>query len=185
MAPSQRFPNFTSPRTFPTFQALPLTNPPSLPGVTYPSAADLSSPYFLLGTLKENMTLSSNPTYILQDCAGQNFACVLRVPDSTASSPKFAVDGLKKGQTLVLANPTRGGVKEGKQGHVAANLEEVLILPTKVERLMELSIRVKSEQVQREGEVEEGEEVCQACGKKGDKLLRCKGCESAWYCDKA
>lgn len=32
----------------------------------------------------------------------------------------------------------------------------------------------------------EGEEACQACGteKETEKLSRCKGCESVWYCNK-
>ena len=32
----------------------------------------------------------------------------------------------------------------------------------------------------------EGEEACQACGigKEEEKLSRCKGCESVWYCNK-
>jgi hypothetical protein len=31
-----------------------------------------------------------------------------------------------------------------------------------------------------------GKEACQACGteKEAEKLSRCKGCESVWYCNK-
>ena len=43
---------------------------------------------------------------------------------------------------------------------------------------------------EREGEKRrgksEGKESCQACGKdeEAEKLSRCKGCGSVWYCDK-
>jgi hypothetical protein len=32
----------------------------------------------------------------------------------------------------------------------------------------------------------EGKETCQACGteKEAEKLSRCKGCETVWYCNK-
>ncbi|KAL3422241.1 hypothetical protein PVAG01_06397 [Phlyctema vagabunda] len=134
------------------------------------------------------MTLSTNPTYILSDSSGQNFACVLRMPTEAASEgagPKFEVESFKKKHTLVLRDAERSGVRDGKQGHVAKGIDEVMIIPASVERLMELSIRARAELVQREGEVKEGEEICQACGTRGEDLLRCRGCECVWYCDKS
>lgn len=30
----------------------------------------------------------------------------------------------------------------------------------------------------------EERKVCQGCGSEGEKMNRCKGCESVWYCGK-
>jgi hypothetical protein len=58
------------------------------------------------------------------------------------------------------------------------------VIPASVKKLMEMSVR------EREGDKKRGRsrgnETCQACGieKEAEKLSRCKGCESVWYCDK-
>ena len=49
-----------------------------------------------------------------------------------------------------------------------------------------IEIGEKEKEVEKKTAQREGEEACRACGigKEEEKLSRCKGCESAWYCDK-
>lgn len=59
------------------------------------------------------------------------------------------------------------------------------MIPGSVKKLIELSRRAR-EVEQRRSEMGKGKETCQACRneKEGEKLSKCKGCESVWYCDK-
>jgi hypothetical protein len=45
---------------------------------------------------------------------------------------------------------------------------------------------VKKKEVEKKTVQHEGNEACQACGtdKEAERLSRCKGCESVWYCNK-
>jgi MYND finger len=54
-----------------------------------------------------------------------------------------------------------------------------------VKKLVEIWEREKEAEKKRK-ENGEGKESCQACGseKETEKLSKCKGCESVWYCDK-
>jgi hypothetical protein len=53
-----------------------------------------------------------------------------------------------------------------------------------VKKLVEMEER--EQEVEKKSESEVGKESCRACGaeKEAEKLSRCKGCESFWYCDK-
>jgi len=54
-----------------------------------------------------------------------------------------------------------------------------------VEKLIAMEEREREVEKKR-SESGEGKGSCQACGKEREteKLSRCKGCESVWYCDK-
>lgn len=78
------------------------------------------------------MTLSTTPTFICIDSSGASFALtiILEAPltpaqlegtaggDDKASGNTFDIRQLKKGHTVVIPNPMKHGVKEGKQGYV-------------------------------------------------------------------
>jgi hypothetical protein len=59
------------------------------------------------------------------------------------------------------------------------NLYSWQIIPTSLEKLMEITIRK---------EMEGPGKRCQGCGKvdkdEETKMVRCKGCEEVWYCGK-
>jgi hypothetical protein len=84
-------------------------------------------PYFLLGTIAENMTLSTNPTYVCKDKSGSSFAVTLKPADDGTGVPSFEVKGFKKGHTIVIRRAKRYGVKEGKQGFINAGMEDVKV----------------------------------------------------------
>ena len=49
-----------------------------------------------------------------------------------------------------------------------------------------IEIRESSKKAQEKRRQFKGQEACQACGteEEAEKLSRCKGCESVWYCNK-
>lgn len=124
MSPS--FPNFLSP-AFLTFSACPL-NPTDDPSST--TSTDDESPgaprkSYLLATISQNMTLSTTPTFICIDSANASFALtiILDAPltpaqlEGSESGNDFDIRKLKKGHTVVVPNPRRHGVRQGKQGY--------------------------------------------------------------------
>jgi hypothetical protein len=76
----------------------------------------------LIGTISENMTLSTSPTFICKDPSGTPFALTLRIPAALVKAGVqgggYNVSGFKKGFTFVVPNARRSGVSEGKQGFV-------------------------------------------------------------------
>lgn len=94
---------------------------------------------------------------------------------------KFDASLFKKGFTAVVRNPVRKGVREGKLGFVETGVEDVVVIPTSVEKLLVMAQYERSL-----GEVDSSK-ICGACGRKasgGQVLARCKGCQAVWYCNK-
>lgn len=93
----------------------------------------LSTPYYLLGTIAENMTVSASPTFILKDRDNVSFALTLRIPPDEIKEnlPGGGLDvrGFKKGFTVVVEGARRSGVKEGKAGFVVAPSGSVKVFP--------------------------------------------------------
>jgi len=131
------------------------------------------------------MTLSTNPTFICKDRSGAPFALTLKLPrhmqkeDLRGGGLDFKL--YKKGWTVVVREPARSGVKDGKQGFVECEVEESLVIPASLEKLAGMHNREWST-----AKGEEGMVACQGCEqvKSKDDLLRCKGCEAVWYCNK-
>jgi hypothetical protein len=90
-----------------------------------------SRPYNLLGTISENMTLSTSPTFICNDPSNTPFALTLRIPASQVKQGVqgggYDVSAFKKGFTVVVPNARRSGVGEGKQGFVEVPVGEVKV----------------------------------------------------------
>jgi hypothetical protein len=86
----------------------------------------LSSPYYLIGTISENMTFGTNPTYICKDRDVVPFAVTIKLNSSAKEEP-FDVKSCKKGYTLVISDAKKYGVRDGKQGFVETAPEETRV----------------------------------------------------------
>ncbi|KAL5317506.1 hypothetical protein ACEPPN_014601 [Leptodophora sp. 'Broadleaf-Isolate-01'] len=118
------FPMFSDRMRFPAFAECPVLDSPPEP---------TSTPYYLLGTIAENMTVSASPTFILKDRDNVSFALTLRIPPDEIKEnlPGGGLDvrGFKKGFTVVVEGARRSGVKEGKAGFVVAPSGSVKVFP--------------------------------------------------------
>ncbi|KAK2627117.1 hypothetical protein QTJ16_003083 [Diplocarpon rosae] len=144
-----------------------------------------SRSYFLLGTIAENMTVSTSPTFILKDRSSTSFALTLKVPADRVQAGVpgggFDVRAFRKGFTVVVPRAKRSGVKEGKAGFVQTPSGSVQIIPASVEKLLAMS-----EQAHDRAEAVGPKGWCQGCRevREWEALSRCRGCESVWYCNK-
>lgn len=114
-----RLPDFSDPTIFPSFSSCPLVT----------STDSASSDRFLLGTIQQEMTISTSPTFICKDFTGQSFAVTVRLsPDEVKPEIRgggYDVKGWKKGYSVVLRDAKRSGVSDGKQGFVEVKKEDV------------------------------------------------------------
>ncbi|KAH6679748.1 hypothetical protein B0J14DRAFT_305734 [Halenospora varia] len=181
-------PDFSNEALFPAFINCPLTSevPPNF------TATSNEVVYFLLGTIQENMTLTPRtPTYIIVDRQKTSFACTIKLKFHQELGKENGWDGkgFKKGWTMVIRNAVRKGYQEEdaeagkkeKKGFVESGWREeggVQVIPTSLENLLAMSAKWKEDS--------KGEKKCQGCGKgEGEsKMVKCKGCESVWYCGK-
>jgi len=193
---STPFPNFRHPTFFPPFTCCPITSPDQAPDDPF-STRPL---HFLLGTLSENMTLSTNPTLICKDVATTPFAVVIDLSRNTGSPlqeqpgiaptllQNFDFKPFRKGHTLVIRNARRHGVGE-KQGFIKVAREDVTIIPASIDTLLSMSDRnIAAEKLfnnRRRGQ-DNTQRFCQACGRGGrvEQFSRCLGCGAVWYCNK-
>ncbi|KAF7933856.1 uncharacterized protein EAE98_003565 [Botrytis deweyae] len=198
---SPDFPNLLSP-AFLTFSTCPL-NPTADPSSTAsPNETSPGTPRktYLLATISQNMTLSTTPTFICTDSASASFALtiILESPLTPAQlegsgngsmsgdGNDFDIKKLKKGHTVVVPNPRRHGVREGKQGYIRCGWSDLTIIPSSLDKLLGMSERfIKA----RESTEEDSRGVlvtCQSCERKDseEQLSRCKGCSEVWYCGK-
>ncbi|KAK3942304.1 hypothetical protein QBC46DRAFT_380520 [Diplogelasinospora grovesii] len=177
--------NFNDPLLFPTFTTCPDVD-------TNPNNVN-SSHWFLLGQVKENMTITK-PTLILADRLGSPFALVF--DGLERDDLDFKSLGLKKGATVVIPNAIRTLPKEeGKRGFVSVpkgQAGEVKAIPGSLEKVLLVGewMRVNGG-IKNEG----GKEICDSCGKPADEtneksgngkvgLLKCTGCGGVRYCNK-
>ncbi|KAJ8067297.1 hypothetical protein OCU04_004653 [Sclerotinia nivalis] len=222
---SPNFPNLLSP-AFLTFSTCPL-NPTVDPSRTAPTVeASPGTPRktYLLATISQNMTLSTTPTFICTDSASVSFALtvILEAPLTPAQlegsvsgngngngnrgGDEFDIKKLKKGHTVVVPNPKRHGVREGKQGYIRCAWGDLgvsyvfgnpcrlylgtdegkQIIPTSLERLLGISKRFLNAPENVEENSPENLVTCQSCERKAgeEELSRCKGCSEVWYCGK-
>jgi hypothetical protein len=95
------------------------------------SSLTSSRTYNLLGTISENMTLSTSPTFICKDTSNTPFALTLRIPAAQVKQGVqgggYDVSAFKKGFTVVVPDARRSGVGEGKQGFVEVPVGEVKV----------------------------------------------------------
>ncbi|TGO38134.1 hypothetical protein BHYA_0081g00300 [Botrytis hyacinthi] len=198
---SPDFPNLLSP-AFLTFSTCPL-NPTADPSST--ASPNETSPggsrkTYLLATISQNMTLSTTPTFICTDSASASFALtiILEAPLTPAQlegsengnisgdGNDFDIKKLKKGHTVVVPDPRRHGVREGKQGYIRCVWADLTIIPSSLDKLLGMSGRfIKARESTEEGS--QGDLVtCQSCERKDseEQLSRCKGCSEVWYCGK-
>ncbi|KAI9642083.1 hypothetical protein NHQ30_009954 [Ciborinia camelliae] len=189
------FPNLFSP-AFLTFSTCPL-NPTADPSSTV--STDEESPgtprkTYLLATISQNMTLSTTPTFICIDSASASFALtiVLEAPltpaqlEGNGSGNDFDIKKLKKGHTVVVPNPRRHGVREGKQGYVRCTWGDLVIIPTSLEKILGMGKKFIKIREDMKEDSQEGMVECQSCERKAseEELSRCKGCNEVLYCDK-
>jgi len=106
---------------------------------------------------------------------------------------EFDAKKLKKGFTVVIPEPKRYGVNEGKQGYVKCAWGDLRLIPFSLDKLRALSWKIAEEHSLLPAPAAaavDGQEDdivrCQGCGKSGVKedLSRCRGCGEVWYCDK-
>ncbi|KAK0651564.1 hypothetical protein B0T16DRAFT_454018 [Cercophora newfieldiana] len=140
-------PDFSDPSLFPTFG-------------TCPEDPSPSSTYYLLGQIKDDMTITK-PTLILLDKDSSPFALVFDNLDRDGVDFKKA--GLKKGCTAVIPNGRKVPPKEeGKRGFVSvdgARAGEVKGIPGALGRVVDVGRALRA----REGE----EGRCEGCGMSG------------------
>jgi hypothetical protein len=156
-------PDFTDRSVFPCFADLPLAGPSA-------ASSTSSASYYLIGQVKENMTITS-PTLIITDLSGVDLAV-------TFASSTFDVKPYKKGKTcLVIPNAERTApAAEGKKGFVrieAGKETEVRCLPGTFEGLERFV------DVQRAGT---GKCAAEGCAEEGSS--KCLGCGTVKYCGK-
>jgi hypothetical protein len=70
-----------------------------------------------MGTISEDMTLGTNPTFICKDRNMVPFAVTIKLSSGSAAE-MFDVKICKKGYTMAIQQAKKYGVKEGKQGFV-------------------------------------------------------------------
>ncbi|CAD6444585.1 14d3c16e-dbd7-4e8a-87c3-a8289bf82955 [Sclerotinia trifoliorum] len=200
---SPNFPNLLSP-AFLTFSTCPL-NPTVDPSRTAPTVeASPGTPRqtYLLATISQNMTLSTTPTFICTDSASVSFALtvILEAPltpaqlegsvtgngNGSRGGDEFDIKKLKKGHTVVVPNPRRHGVREGKQGYIRCAWDDLAIIPASLERLLGISKRFLDASENIEENSRGNRVTCQSCERRGseEELSRCKGCSEVWYCGK-
>ncbi|PVH88868.1 hypothetical protein DL98DRAFT_565721 [Cadophora sp. DSE1049] len=168
------FPSFKDYVRFPAFADCPVIDTP--PGLT-------DTPYYLLGTIAENMTVSASPTFILKDRNNVSFALTLRIPADEIKEDipggGFDAKGFKKGFTAVVEGARRSGAKEEKAGFVVAPSASVKIIPATYQRLIHMT------EVYEE-DTKIASEYCRGCqtNKPNETLLSCTGCGCVYYCNK-
>ncbi|KAH8171290.1 hypothetical protein LIA77_08057 [Sarocladium implicatum] len=143
-------PDFSDRARFPTFTTLPLANASSDP--------NSDSSHYLIGQVKENMTIT-NPTLIITDLTGLDLAV-------TFASSTFDLSPFRKGRTcIVIPGAERTApAEEGKKGFVRVpegREEGVRCLPGKLEVLKR---EREGNGCWAEGCEEEGELKCLGCG---------------------
>lgn len=122
-------PIFSDRKRFPAFADCPVLDSPLGPDEYEPTILktckcinSYSSPYYLLGMIAENMTVSPSPTFILKDRDNVSFALTLRIPadeiNENIPGGGLDVSDFKKRFTVVVEGAKRSGVKEGKAGFV-------------------------------------------------------------------
>jgi hypothetical protein len=113
-----------------------LVNIPSLTAISslfhQLNSPSSTSTRYLLGSISENMTLSTSPTFILSDTSSHSFALKIMLPESLKDESsymgKFDAKGWKKSWTAVVRNPVRRGVKEGvKMGWLESGVDNVWV----------------------------------------------------------
>ncbi|OWO99108.1 hypothetical protein B2J93_1906 [Marssonina coronariae] len=128
-------PDFSNTSRFPAFSACPHADAPPDP--------DASQSHVLIGTIAENMTVSTSPTFILRDRSSTSFALTLKVPKDQVQEGVpgggYDVSGFKKGFTVVVPGARRSGVKDGKAGFVQTPSGSVQVIPAAVEKLLAMS----------------------------------------------
>lgn len=138
----ESFPTFHDPAKFPAFSVIPLATqdpnaatdstfsysiPPDLKTAQGSSSeSGFSSPYFLIGTISENMTLGINPTFICKDRDMVPFAVTIKL-DATAKGGNFDVKSCKKGYTMAIRDAKKYGAKEGKQGFIETTMDKIKV----------------------------------------------------------
>ncbi|ESZ92401.1 hypothetical protein SBOR_7209 [Sclerotinia borealis F-4128] len=199
------FPNLLSP-AFQPFSTCPLdsTADPSSTASTDAESSGTPRKTYLLATISQNMTLSTTPTFICTDSAGASFALtiILQAPLTPAQLEGsgggngngngnegrngFDIDKLKKGHTVVVPNPRRHGVREGKQGYVRCTWRDLVIVPTSLDKLLVMSEKFVKVRANMVDNIQEGVVNCQSCDRKAseEELSRCKGCNEVRYCGK-
>ncbi|PQE05914.1 zinc mynd-type domain containing protein [Rutstroemia sp. NJR-2017a BVV2] len=191
---SSTFPNLHDSTAFLTFSTTPLADP----SVPTNDASPAGAKTYLAATISQNMTLSTTPTFICTDAASASFALtvILAAPltpaqlegsAASADAGGFDIKKMRKGHTVLVPRPERHGVREGKQGYVRCRWEDLVIVPTSLEKLVGMSERYLKEREDLGPEAAKEHIMrCQACDKSRnqEELSRCRGCEAVWYCDK-
>ncbi|KAI6709977.1 hypothetical protein JHW43_007485 [Diplocarpon mali] len=162
-------PDFSNTSRFPAFSACPHADAPPDP--------DASQSHVLIGTIAENMTVSTSPTFILRDRSSTSFALTLKVPKDQVQEGVpgggYDVSGFKKGFTVVVPGARRSGVKDGKAGFVQTPSGSVQVIPAAVEKLLAMSAQEqdRAEAIGQKGWCQGCREACQTTGwsEKGHK----------------
>ncbi|SZF00074.1 unnamed protein product [Blumeria hordei] len=170
-------PDLTSPLRFPCFAECPLASDGS--------RASMAQSTYLLGTIHLEATVSTSPTYICLDRVGAQFAVTIQLPPHEVKEGVrgggFDLAAWKRGWCLAIRRPQRFGVDTNKQGFIAVEKDDVMVIPTSLAKLMDICLIEK----ERDG-LAKDTTICQACGVESDlkNLRACRGCGYVWYCNK-
>jgi len=159
-------PDFTDAALFPGFGDLPEST----------SADVRTQPWFLVGTIKDDMTIMK-PTLVLRDMRTESpFALVFEGLGRDDLDLKKL--GFKKGATAVVPSALRTPpADETKRGFVKVEKGDaglVKAIPAPAARVVELGMRLR----------ERKEDKCEMCSKEDGALLKCTGCGGVKYCSK-
>jgi hypothetical protein len=125
---------FHDPTKFPSFVNIPLANQDAHPNLTSTSIISfqdhasltntrLNLIYHLLGTISENMTLGTNPTFVCKDRDNSPFAVTIKL----GSGENFDAKACRKGYMMAIRGARKFGVKEGKQGFVETSVGMITV----------------------------------------------------------
>ncbi|KAI1456287.1 hypothetical protein F4805DRAFT_433112 [Annulohypoxylon moriforme] len=142
-----------------------------------PDSAGMNKKHWcLLGEIIQADTFI-RPRLVAKDRKGSEFV-VAFYPDDEDDMPRL-LKNFKVGNTVAIFYPVAHGFADGTIGVRVEDSDEVIIIPLSLAEVFAMNKEVVK-YVPTDG----APQKCYSCNETTDKLLKCGGCESAFYCNK-